>query len=254
MRGACRDARGSGDVPSKGNIMSRSIHKIFFAVLAGLALSLGAGNAAADVVYYLSGQNGNIFGSGPFGSVTVHLESDNTTADITFTAYSPYNFMDGSAAAVNVNASSFNVTNVSPLQNCGNCTGITGWGAAPSVDGFGSFNLAFDLHDGSANTVTSISFTLANTSGTWTESTVLTANGNGSKVAAHMVNLANTSCTGYASDSGGSSSGSGACGPLAEVPIPAAAWLFGSGLLGLIGIARRRIRGDSPVLASPALA
>ena len=27
---------------------------------------------------------------------------------------------------------------------------------------------------------------------------------------------------------------------LPEVPIPAAAWLFGSGLIGLIGIARRR--------------
>jgi hypothetical protein len=34
------------------------------------------------------------------------------------------------------------------------------------------------------------------------------------------------------------------------VPIPAAAWLFGSGLLGLIGIARRRITGANP----PALA
>lgn len=30
------------------------------------------------------------------------------------------------------------------------------------------------------------------------------------------------------------------------VPIPAAAWLFGSGLLGLIGIARRRISGANP--------
>jgi hypothetical protein len=28
--------------------------------------------------------------------------------------------------------------------------------------------------------------------------------------------------------------------PLPAVPVPAAAWLFGSGLLGLVGIARRR--------------
>lgn len=32
------------------------------------------------------------------------------------------------------------------------------------------------------------------------------------------------------------------------VPIPAAAWLFGSGLLGLIGIARRRIKGNDSLM------
>ena len=34
-------------------------------------------------------------------------------------------------------------------------------------------------------------------------------------------------------------SGTGDCSSLSAVPIPAAVWLFGSGLLGLIGIARR---------------
>ena len=34
-------------------------------------------------------------------------------------------------------------------------------------------------------------------------------------------------------------SGTGDCSSLSAVPIPAAAWLFGSGLVGLIGIARR---------------
>jgi len=28
---------------------------------------------------------------------------------------------------------------------------------------------------------------------------------------------------------------------VSSVPVPAAAWLFGSGLLGLIGVARRRV-------------
>jgi len=36
------------------------------------------------------------------------------------------------------------------------------------------------------------------------------------------------------------------------VPIPAAVWLFGSGLLGLIGIARRRITGA--LAPTPAMA
>ena len=30
------------------------------------------------------------------------------------------------------------------------------------------------------------------------------------------------------------------CGPAQQVPVPAAAWLMGSGLLGLVGVARRR--------------
>jgi len=34
--------------------------------------------------------------------------------------------------------------------------------------------------------------------------------------------------------------GSGTVQSLAAVPIPAAVWLFGSGLLGLIGMARRK--------------
>ena len=45
--------------------------------------------------------------------------------------------------------------------------------------------------------------------------------------------------------------------PLAAVPIPAAAWLFGSGLLGLIAVARRRSRNgsESPAaLQEPAIA
>lgn len=32
----------------------------------------------------------------------------------------------------------------------------------------------------------------------------------------------------------------GACTPLSAIPIPAAVWLFGSGMLGLLGMARRR--------------
>jgi hypothetical protein len=30
------------------------------------------------------------------------------------------------------------------------------------------------------------------------------------------------------------------CAPPPTVPVPAAVWLFGSGLLGLVGVARRR--------------
>jgi hypothetical protein len=48
-------------------------------------------------------------------------------------------------------------------------------------------------------------------------------------------------------DACGSTTGQGACGPFVEppeppepIPVPAAVWLMGSGLMGLVGVARRR--------------
>jgi hypothetical protein len=38
--------------------------------------------------------------------------------------------------------------------------------------------------------------------------------------------------------------GTDACPTVAAVPVPAAVWLFGSGLLGLVGIARRKKRNS----------
>ena len=264
--------RGTENVPSKENIMSGSMRKGFFAALAGAALSLGAGNASADIVYQLAVENGNIFGTGPFGSVTVHLV-DSDDAIVTFNADSPFLFMDGAGAAVNVNATSFTVasSSVTPLsstfgQNPCNTPGVCAIniGANQQVDGFGKFNLTLNLQDGSGAAIsaaqTQISFDIHNTSGTWASaSDVLISNKTtgGTTVAAHMVNPANTNCTGFAGNAGGAgltsgtdSSGTGGqdcTHPLPEVPIPAAAWLFGSGLLGLIAVARRRIGGKLPV-------
>jgi hypothetical protein len=45
---------------------------------------------------------------------------------------------------------------------------------------------------------------------------------------------------GVAAD-GSSKSGSTLAVDLAPIPVPAAVWLFGSGLLGLVGVARRRV-------------
>jgi hypothetical protein len=228
-------------------MMSRSsIRKAFFAALAGAAFALGAGNVAADSISYsLAFQNGGISGSGPFGTVQVNLISG-TTASIIFDATSPYVFVDSSAAAVNVNATSFTVTNIAFVPSSASCANsCTGSG---TVDGFGAFNLTINQHGATSNPSTEISFDLTNNSGTWASAAnVLLANANGSHVAAHMVNsAANTSCTGFVSDHAGA--GGGSC--TTQVPIPAAAWLFGSGLVGLIGIARRRItRSFSPTAA-----
>ena len=52
--------------------------------------------------------------------------------------------------------------------------------------------------------------------------------------------------TGYVGNNYGNvttfTTGEGFAGQVSAVPVPAAAWLFGSGLLGLVGIARRKTR------------
>src|SRR5881396_2423488 len=54
----------------------------------------------------LSTPNSNLHGTtGPYGTVTIHLVGQ--TATITFTAAAGYFFVDGGAAAVNVNSTNF---------------------------------------------------------------------------------------------------------------------------------------------------
>jgi hypothetical protein len=65
-------------------------------------------------------------------------------------------------------------------------------------------------------------------------------------VGANAVNLGNTSdcgglysSTSYVSIGAGAQVGSTSCLPISEVPVPAALWLFGSALIGLVGVSRR---------------
>jgi hypothetical protein len=229
--------------------MSRSIHKIFFAVLAGLALSFGAGSASADIISFdLSSPNAAI-SPYPAPYIKVTINETGNTAVVTFDSYTTggytYVMGDGSSAAVNVNATSWTITGFSgtPAFATG---GTLSSGGSGGVDGFGTMNQTVNSFDGYTNGYTEISFTLTNTGSTsWTlASQVLTPNGTGSSAAAHVF-VCSAPCTAAA---GALATGFVSNGPLAQVPIPAAAWLFGSGLLGLIAIARRRIAG-TPALA-----
>jgi hypothetical protein len=211
--------------------------------LAGLALGFGAASASADIAYFtLSAANTVGLGSGPFASVSLDRTST-TSASVTFTANTGggYAFVDGSAAGLNV-AGAFSVGTISYT-----CSSLTTCGTAShlptpytidmtngNVDGAGSFNLQINQNDGWGAGTETISFGLTATgSNTWASAaSVLTANAKGNMVVAH-VGLTPGTNTGFAT-----------------VPIPAAAWLFGSGLIGLIGVARRRMKGsDAPSVA-----
>ena len=225
---------------------------VLVGTLAGLALAFGAGGACADIISYtLNGGNTALSGfPGPYATVEVNL-TDSTHATITFTSLTNGNnvyLLGGAQAAdVNVNATNWTLGTVTGTNSFsggppfGAPGGYTN-GGANAVDGFGSFNQTIDSADGYTHVASQITFGLTDNSGTWASAAnVLTGNSNGFPAAAHIFvcTLTSGSCSVTAPATG-----------FATVPIPAAAWLFGSGLVGLIAIARRRIKGsDSPALA-----
>jgi hypothetical protein len=137
--------------------------------------------ANADIIDFdLGAGNSAISGfSGPYAQVEVNLTSS-TTATITFTSLTSggniYLMGDGGTVGVNVNAASWSVSGLSSSN------GGTGFSAsqianagAKNEDGFGSFNQTFDSFDGFTHSSDTVSFTLTDTSGTWSSaSSVLT--------------------------------------------------------------------------------
>jgi protein with PEP-CTERM/exosortase system signal len=166
--------------------------KYIAAVLIGIA-GLGLQQAKADGCVgagcldwtsTLNQSNGQ--GTNTYGTVEVTLVGQ--TATITFTALNSFSFIDGSAAGVNVNSSSFTHSDpASELPLPGDFKDFS----SGNVDGLGSFNLIVDNKNSSPNnTVTSISFTVTNNpilSGiTWADaSQVLITNSNGFDAEVH---------------------------------------------------------------------
>jgi len=166
--------------------------KAILIIAGALLLLLNPLSSKADTVSYTVGiGNSDISGySPPYAEILVNL-TDSTHATITFTSDvvegNIYLMGDGSAAAVNVNATSFTLGPVTGT-NAG-----TGFSPGPysqssgNVDGFGTFNLAINSFDGFTDSADTIVFTLTDTSGSWgSASDVLTADNKGFLAAAHI--------------------------------------------------------------------
>jgi hypothetical protein len=185
--------------------------------------------------------NSGISGSpGPYGTVQVNLTSS-TTATITLTSLSnggnTYLFGDGGTLGLNVNASSFTATNISG-SNSG--TGFKGWSlknvGSGNLDGLGSYNLVINSVDGFTQSVSTLTLTLTDTSGTWASAAdVLTANSLGFDAAAHVFVT-----TSPADAANGASATGYAAGSPSVAPAPANLTLLGIGVLGLFGYSWRR--------------
>jgi len=173
--------------------------KYLAAVLIGIA-GLGLQQAKADA--FTSSLNvGNPdltpFGSGPYGSVLVTLDATGTIATIAFTAAAGYEFVDGSAAAVNLSSGTY--IQGSLVDAVAGATVDTTSGQ--QVDGFGKFNLTVNNGNSSLG-VTFISFQV---SGSWASAADVLALNPLYDAAAHIRPLLNnpTGLTGYAGETGG---------------------------------------------------
>lgn len=210
-------------------------------------LTLGAPYASADTFTISNSNLGSGF-SGPFGTVTITLGAGGTTATVTFQAQDSgittggatgYQFIDGSAADLNVNGS-FSVSNLADTQLPGfHAQDTTAWTiGSGQVDGFGNFNLTISTQDGAGSAMDSISFTLTNTGGVWTSAAnVLAANTNGNSVAAHIATCTTTPCT---ISSTGAVTGFGSQTP--SVPDGGMTLMLLGGALVSLEALRRRVR------------
>ncbi len=214
------------------------------AVLA-LLLTAAAPRASADS-FTLSVPNSAI-SAYPAGYINVTVTLVNsTTATITFTndPSGIYNYLmgDGSTAAVNVNATTFTVGAVSESNSLGapfTPTFTSTQTGTQNVDGFGDFNLTINNTDGFGDSATTVTFTITNTSGTWSSAAnVLIANSQGNTAAAHVF-VESSTCT----DGSGKlvACATGYAGNGTNVPEPGTLSIFGTGLLGLAGLIRRRM-------------
>jgi protein with PEP-CTERM/exosortase system signal len=211
--------------PTGENIMNKI--KYIAAVLIGIA-GLGLQQAKADA--FTSSLNvGNpdlaAFGSGPYGSVLVTLTGN--TAQIEFTAAAGYQFVDGAAAAVNINGS-FQYVNGSLVDAAAGATVVTG--SQPPVDGFGDFNLQVNNGNSSLG-VTYISFQVT---GSWASAADVLALNPLYDAAAHIRPTINNpnGLTGYAAETGGH-----------IVPDGGTTVMLLGMALGALGMARRFLAG-----------
>ena len=159
----------------------------------------------------------------PYGTVNITLSGQ--TATIIFNTADDYKFGDHGAVAVNINASSFTEAIVTDAH-------FLSFGSG-NEDGFGHFNLTVNNTDGAGDSVTTIAFTVTNTSGTaWTSAAdVLAFNSKNFDAAAHMfITSGGIVFTGYAGEGPGT------------VPDGGTTVMLLGAALGALGMARRFLR------------
>lgn len=219
--------------------------------VAGLLAATVAGTVhASSITYYMNQTN---IDQGTWvdgiGYLKVTIDDNGTPGDINFTV-TPLSKLTN-AASNNFGIQSFDFNTLLPTTDYSN-TDFTnlpsGWSAtvAPPLnqaDGFGGFDL--QVSNGGSNRLSTLQFSISNVSGdtlsTYFSNSATPAGQGVSPFSAHVAGFTTglTDSTGAAITSGYFGGGTTVVPP-SDVPVPAAVWLFGSGLMGLVGVARRR--------------
>jgi hypothetical protein len=210
-------------------------------VLALLALSAASGVQAASISYYLNQSNAEPFLPDGINYVQVTLTDATFGADanaIRFdvTILGPLTSIAGSNFGIQ--SFGFNTTlNTTTVFNA--IAGLpSGWSKSTNSnqDGFGNFELV-SSGNGSSRQNPTLTFYVTGIAGDSLLSYVALSNGNAGQgnqfFAAHVVGFLDQ-------DPGTADLSSAYFGGTQVVPVPAAAWLFGSGLAALGWIRRRR--------------
>jgi hypothetical protein len=214
-----------------------------------LALAPSKASATFENPFVLDTSNLGSGFTGPFAQVTINVDSTGTVATITFDALTnggyTYLFHSQGAVAVNVNATSWtlgNLTGTGPNKN----TPSLSDGGSGQEDGYGNFNQTITDFDGYNYAASEIQFTLTRTDGgTWLAdgSNVLKlTSGTTPAIAAAQIGASDGTkfvTTGYAG-------GNGTVGPPntggAGASPPPSAVLLGLGGLGVAAVVFRSRR------------
>lgn len=222
--------------------MRTKISSILALIVGLLLIPMAASASLSSYTYTLSAPNSTISNyTGPYATVKVDLDTATPTIatikaeGLTNGGYI-YLLGDGGSLDLNVNVNSamYNISNISATYLTGFSNGNYYSNGSNNISEFGNFNASLKNNGGFMEAAQTLTLTLTNTSGgTWANaSDVLAKNDKNFLAAAHIYVWDGTYDHGKPNDAKATG--------FVATPIPAAAWLLGSGLLGLVGIRRKK--------------